>query len=167
MKNAMEAICPRFNTTRLVQDYVRELYLPAGQRWSELTCHGLAGAAELVEWKRRVARGWSAVQVQGHQILDEALSGRPAKVEIQVRLGSLRPEDVEVTLLFGRVNAAGEVVAPKGIPAVWCTSHGSNGHRYEATIPPADSGSHGFVVRVMPCHPLLSDPYDLGLVAWG
>ena len=167
MKNAMEAICPRFNTTRLVQDYVRELYLPAGQRWAELTRQNLAGAAELVEWKRKVARGWSAVQVQGHQLPDEALSGRPAKVEIRVRLGSLRPEDVEVTLLFGRVNAAGEVVGPTAIAAVWCANNGTNGHRYEVTIPPADSGSHGFVVRVMPCHPLLADPYDLGLVAWG
>jgi len=167
MKNAMEAICPRFNTTRLVQDYVRELYVPAAGHWSELTSRGLAGAAELVEWKRKVARAWSGVQVHGHQILDEALSGRPAKVEIRVRLGSLRPEDVEMMLLFGRVNSAGDIVGPKAIPAAWCARDGSSEHRYEATIPSGDSGSYGFIVRVMPCHPLLADPYDLGLVAWG
>ena len=167
MKNAMEAICPRFNTTRLVQDYVRELYVPAAGHWSELTSRGLAGAAELVEWKRKVARAWSGVQVHGHQILDEALSGRPAKVEIRVRLGSLRPEDVEMMLLFGRVNSVGDIVTPKAIPAAWCARNGSNEHRYEATIPSGDSGSYGFIVRVMPCHPLLADPYDLGLVAWG
>jgi len=167
MKNAMEAICPRFNTTRLVQDYVRELYVPAAGHWAELTSRGLAGAAELVEWKRKVARAWSGVQVHGHQILDEALSGRPAKVEIRVRLGSLRPEDVEVMLLFGRVNSAGDIMAPKAIPAAWHERDGSSEHRYEATIPSGDSGSYGFLVRLMPCHPLLADPYDLGLVAWG
>jgi starch phosphorylase len=167
MKNAMEAICPRFNTTRLVQDYTREFYQPASERWAELTHRGLAGAAELAEWKRRVARAWTGVRVQSHQILDEALSGRPAKVEIRVCLGDLRPQDVEVTLLYGRVNAAGEIVAPEAIPALWCADGGSASHRYEATIPPGDSGSHGFVVRVMPSHSLLTDPYDLGLVAWG
>ena len=82
MKNAMEAICPGFNTTRLVQDYVRELYVPAAGHRSELTSRGLAGAAGLVEWKRKVARAWSGVQVHSHQILDEALSGSPARVEI-------------------------------------------------------------------------------------
>jgi starch phosphorylase len=84
-----------------------------------------------------------------------------------VRLGSLRPEDVEMMLLFGRVNSVGDIVTPKAIPAAWCARNGSNEHRYEATIPSGDSGSYGFIVRVMPCHPLLADPYDLGLVAWG
>ena len=167
MKNAMEALCPRFNTARLVLDYVRQFYLPASERWAQLTERGLAGAAELAEWKRRVSRAWTGVRVQEHQILDEALSGRPAKVELRVCLGSLRPEDVDVTLLFGRVNAAGEIVAPSAISALWCADGGSASHRYEATIPPGDSGSHGFIVRVMPSHPLLTDPYDLGLVAWG
>ena len=167
MKNAMEALCPRFNTSRLVQDYAREFYVPAAERSSRLTHQGLAGAAELVEWKRQVARTWSSVRVQDHQIPVEALSGRPARVEVRVCLASLRPEDVEVTLLFGRVNAAGEIVAPEAIPALWCAHDGSGSHRYEATIPPGDSGSHGFVVRVMPSHPLLTDPYDLGLIAWG
>jgi len=167
MKNAMEAICPRFNTTRLVQDYVREMYVPAAGHWAELTGQGLLGAVELVEWKRKVGRGWNSVQVQGHQIMDEPLCGRPAKVEIRVRLGSLRPEDVEVVLLFGRVNSAGEIVSPTAIPATWCERDGSSGHRYEATLPSGDSGSYGFVARVMPCHRLLADPYDLGLVAWG
>lgn len=167
MKNAMEALCPRFNTSRLVQDYAREFYVPAAERWSRLTDRGLAGAAELVEWKRQVARAWSSVRVQDHQIPAEALSGRPARVEVRLCLAGLRPEDVEVTLLFGRVNAAGEIVAPEAIPALWCAHDGSGSHRYEATIPPGDSGSHGFVVRVMPSHPLLTDPYDLGLIAWG
>jgi starch phosphorylase len=167
MKNAMEAICPRFNTTRLVQDYLREFYLPAAERSAELTRQGLAGAAELVDWKRRVAHAWGAVQVQGHQILDDTLSQRPARVEIRVRLGSLRAEDVEVTIFFGRLNVAGEIMAPKAIPAAWCARDGSNNHRYEATIPPGDSGGCGLVVRVMPYHPLLADPYDLGLIAWG
>jgi len=167
MKNAMEALCPRFNTTRLVQDYLRELYVPAAGHWAELTSQGLAGAAELVEWKRKVTRAWNGVHVQGHQILDEALSGSPARVEIRVRLSSLRPEDVEVTLLFGRVSSAGDIVSPTAITAAWCERDGSHEHRYEATIPSGDSGSYGFVVRVMPCHRLLADPYDLALVAWG
>jgi len=167
MKNAMETICPRFNTTRLVQDYLREFYLPAAERWAELTRKDLAGAAELVEWKRKVACAWGAVRVRGHEILDEALSGRPTRVVIRVRLGRLRPEDVALTLLFGRLNAAGEIAATEAIPAAWSAHDGPGGHRYEAAIPPGDSGRYGFVVRVMPCHPLLADPYDLGLVAWG
>ncbi len=167
VKNAMEAFCPRFNTTRLVQDYLREFYLPAAERWTELTSNDSAAAAELVEWRRRVASAWSGVKVQGHQIPDETLSGKPASAEIRVRLGKVRPEDVDVTLLLGRLTAVGEIVAPETIPAVWCARDGSTVHRYEATIPPGDSGSYGFVVRVMPRHPLLAAPCDLGLVAWG
>lgn len=167
MKNAMEAICPYFNTTRLVQDYLREFYLPAAERWAELTCRGLAGGAELVAWKRKVTCAWSAVRVRDHRILDDTLSGRPATVQIRVRLGTLLPADVDVTLLAGRLTAAGEIVAPKAIPAAWSARAGRSGHRYEATIPPGDSGSYGFVVRVTPSHPLLADSHDLGLVAWG
>jgi len=40
-------------------------------------------------------------------------------------------------------------------------------HMYRATVPFKESGRFGFVLRIMPKHPLLVHPTDMGLVVWG
>ena len=39
------------------------------------------------------------------------------------------------------------------------------GHRYEGVVPLARTGAFGYAVRVLPKHPLLATPAELGLVA--
>ncbi|MGB6838620.1 MAG: hypothetical protein WBF66_13075 [Dehalococcoidia bacterium] len=169
MKDAMEAICPRFNTTRVLRDYLERFYVPASRGWNTLTDGGLAGAAALDAWKAKARQHWPEVRLESQQVMGEpeVLSGKPVQVELRVSLGALSPDDVQVALLVGRLNAAGELAEREVVAMEWCQHLGRGRHRYRGLIPPRDSGRYGFSVRVLPRHPHLADPYDLGLVAWG
>lgn len=169
MKDAMEAVCPRFNTTRVLRDYLERFYVPASRGWNTLTDGGLAGAAALDAWKAKARQHWPEVRLESQQVMGEpeVLSGKPVQVELRVSLGALSPDDVQVALLVGRLDAAGELAEREVVAVEWCQDLGRGKHRYRGLIPPRDSGRYGFSVRVLPRHPYLADPYDLGLVAWG
>jgi hypothetical protein len=44
---------------------------------------------------------------------------------------------------------------------------GGDGQVYRARVPFKESGKFGFMLRVMPKHPLLVHSADMGLVVWG
>jgi starch phosphorylase len=106
--------------------------------------------------------------VESQQVIGEPelLSAKPVPVELSLSLGALSPDDVQVALLVGPLNAAGELAEREVVPVEWCQELGRGKHRYTGLIPPRDSGRYGFSVRVLPRHPYLADPYDLGLVTW-
>jgi hypothetical protein len=58
------------------------------------------------------------------------------------------------------VNALTESMALDG-------ASGEGGHVYRVTVPFKESGKFGFMLRIMPEHPLLVHSADMGLVVWG
>jgi starch phosphorylase len=168
MKDAMEAICPAFNTTRVLRDYLERLYVPAGRGWESLTEDGLEAAAALGAWKAKMRQHWPEVRVESQQVIGEpeVLSAKPVQVELSLSLAALSPDDVQVALLVGRLDAAGELAEREVVAVEYCQDLGRGKHRYKGLIPPRDSGRYGFSARILPRHPYLADPYDLGLVSW-
>jgi glycogen phosphorylase len=86
---------------------------------------------------------------------------------VEVALGDLTPGDVETQLVRGTVVGDGELtdtVAAAMVPG----GDAPAGHvRYTGKIPLERAGRQGVTVRVVPAHPLLATPVELGRVAWG
>ena len=69
-------------------------------------------------------------------------------------------------LVHGAVGAAEEIVAPTTVN-LRCAEQGTDGtYRYEGAFDCANSGRYGFTVRVLPSHPQLNTPVELGRIAW-
>jgi starch phosphorylase len=96
----------------------------------------------------------------------ERLLGARFTVRAVVELGELSPGEVEVQVAYGRVDDADE------LPAVELATLKQNGQRtaegwvFEGEVPLATPGAFGYTVRVVPRHPGLVAPSELGLVAW-
>jgi starch phosphorylase len=96
----------------------------------------------------------------------ERLLGARFTVRAVVELGELSPGEVEVQVAYGRVDDADE------LPAVELATLKQNGQRtaegwvFEGEVPLATPGAFGYRVRVVPRHPGLVAPSELGLVAW-
>jgi glycogen phosphorylase len=82
-----------------------------------------------------------------------------------VQLGSLQPQDVVVELYLGRVDTRGEIVEGRAI-AMHPESNSGGDYVYAGEATPAESGLHGFTIRVRPNHPDLSTPFVPGLIVW-
>ena len=62
-RHTLKSLGPKVLATRMVRDYVRQLYTPAATTARELNSD-YAGAASLAAWKKRVRAGWSGVRVE-------------------------------------------------------------------------------------------------------
>jgi starch phosphorylase len=170
MKRSMSSCCPIFNTNRMVQEYVEKCYWPSAQRYAMLSADGLKKAAQLAQWRRRLAQAWSSVRVEAVEANgpDPVSVGGHLDVRARVHLGGLSPDDVEVQLFHGRVDSFGDIPNPRTVPM----SHngrpeGGSAWAFHGSIPCRSSGQQGYAVRVLPKHADLGNPFEPGLLTWG
>ena len=167
-KRSIATLLPRFNSTRMVNEYVAKFYLPATRQWRRFSETGFANARLLADWKAHVRTCWPEVRIRRLDTPSKRITfGADLKFEVAVNLDGLRPEDVAVEMVFGRLSANGD-------------QRTASQHRFEAdgTLTPA--GEHRFVLqltpdlcgkleyklRVYPHHELLTHPLEMGMMVW-
>ena len=72
IKDSLSSLGPRVQASRMVRDYVRQMYEPMAKRADALSARGYAKAKDLAAWKRRVTDAWGevAVGVRRHRLDD-------------------------------------------------------------------------------------------------
>lgn len=165
MKRDIMTLIPVFNTNRMVEEYLKKCYLPSFRRFAALSANGLKGATELAGWRKRIASHWGNLKVESIDAPTGQMMrvGAEFPVKVQVNLGGISPDEVEVQLCHGLLDAMGDIANPQTLalkPA------GANG-TYAGTVECAASGQFGFSVRVLPKHGSLPHLFEPGLVTWG
>ncbi|MFJ2808132.1 alpha-glucan family phosphorylase [Kitasatospora sp. NPDC087271] len=169
VRHTLVTLGPKVLAGRMVREYVERLYTPAALAQRELAAAEHHGALELAAWKAKVREAWQAVRVEHVEAdcPDEAQElGSSLALRVQVTLGALEPGDVEVQAVSGRVDEAdgisdGCVLALKPVGG----SDLDGRTRYEGSLELCRTGPFGYTVRVLPAHPRLASPAELGLVA--
>ena len=158
MRTSMARLTPRFSANRMVSEYVERYYLPAATRFA--TLDDPVAAARLVAWKARLRAGWSEIVVGP----PEARPGpRATRVEVPIRLGSIRLADVSVELY--RDPLPGVDPGPSIIP-LRSGQTGPEGWRTVHGRLPTGASIDAYTVRVVPRDAGTGVPLDLPLVAW-
>lgn len=168
MKASMAAICPVFNTNRMVHDYVEQFYHPCVKHWQELSADNFARSKELASWKSHIRQHWSSIRIDNVEMdeIPEIKVGMQVTVRSYVHLGPLNPEDVSVEIYQGPVDPGGSIINAEAIPMSFSSSNGDGSHIFQGVIPCRSSGLHGYSIRVLPKHKELSNPHELGLILW-
>jgi starch phosphorylase len=168
VRHTLRSLGPKVLATRMVRDYVRELYAPAGAIARRLETDE-AAAIELAAWKRRVREGWADVRiehVESSGITESPALGSRLCVQVYAVLGELTPDDVDVQVVHGKVAADDELRDPMVASLAHVEKYEDGRHRFEAEVSLEDTGPFGYTVRMCPKHDLLASSADLGLVAW-
>ncbi len=175
IKASIRSLGPKVMASRMVRDYVREMYEPTARQADALAADDYSRARALAAWKSRVASAWpevKVVDVDPGDISGMVDLGGSREVTVSVELGTLAPEDVAVELLHGPVVGGDELTDPTVVrleldkrPG---TAAGDGGHsfRYSGRFTCDRSGRHGYTVRLVPAHPDLGEPLELGCIAW-
>ena len=167
VRHTLKSLGPKVLATRMVRDYVRQLYTPAAQTGRKLNSD-YTGAAELAVWKKRVRAGWSGVRVEHVEssgVGDAPEIGTTLTVRAFVSLGELTPEDVDVQLVHGVINSEDVLVGSSVESLAVAESYQGGRHRFDGSVVLARSGAFGYTVRVVPRNDLLASPAELGVVA--
>jgi starch phosphorylase len=171
--HTLRALGPRVQASRMVREYVEELYIPAA-RASRALNDGVgdsgqpepfAAARELAAWKRRVTRAWGGVRIEHVEGEDgEQGPGGSLVVRATVALGGLSPDDVSVEVVYGRVGDADEIINPATSALALEAGPDDGVARFAGKAELGRPGPFGYTLRVVPQHPLLASAAEMGLV---
>ncbi|MBX6166588.1 MAG: alpha-glucan family phosphorylase [Thermobispora bispora] len=168
VRHTLRSLGPKVLAGRMLKEYVLDLYTPAAKAAREFAADDHRNAKRFAAWKVRVSRAWPGVRVEhveGSGAGDTPELGTRLKITATVALGELSPEDVEVQAVYGRVGAHDELIRPDHVTLTMETIHDDGRARYAGVIPLDRTGAFGYTVRVVPSHPLLAAPAELGLIA--
>jgi glycogen phosphorylase len=163
MRANWRSLGPFVTASRMVRDYVTELYEPAAASGRAATADRAASAKALAAWKQSVRAAWAGVKISGlatDQSSAHELEERVA--EVHVELGGLPAHDVAVQLLHGTVDSSGAFMR---MPIV-DTMQPAEGGRYTVRYRVGEAGTYGVAARLLPTNAAMVSPVEMGLMAW-
>jgi len=166
-KASMKTMIPRFNSRRMVMDYVAQRYAPAAEHHRKLAADAAAGARELAAWKQRVRSCWSGVRATLAGDPPGAVQhGETVPLRAAVALNGLQPADIVVECLIDPRPKLGEATQQRVQLEARGDGGGSGERLFTADFSPLNPGLQEMRVRVYPYHPLLGHRFELGLMIW-
>jgi starch phosphorylase len=168
VRHTLKSLGPKVLASRMVRDYVRQLYSPAASASRRIVGDPLA-AAQLASWKGAVRAAWPHVRIEHVEstgVSDAPALGQTLTVRVFASLGDLSPTDVDVQVVHGRVAGDDELRDGSVASLAHAEAYEGGRHRFEADIPLDHTGAFGYTVRVLPRHELLASSADVGVIAW-
>ncbi|MBO3746381.1 alpha-glucan family phosphorylase [Streptosporangiaceae bacterium NEAU-GS5] len=168
VKHTLSSLGPKVLAGRMLHDYVVGLYAPAAASARTLSADGYQNAKTFAAWKMRVNAAWPGVHVEHVEasgVGDTPELGATLDLRATIALGELDPTDVCVEAAYGRVGPHDELVAPTYVRLTVDALADDGRAAYMGTLPLDRTGAFGYTVRVVPNHPLMASPAELGLIA--
>nr|MCR5562850.1 alpha-glucan family phosphorylase [Desulfovibrio sp.] len=171
-KRSLKSLTAMYSSNRMLRDYVKQAYLPAGDRWARRTANDMAEMRAVTEWRTSLPGRFGSVKLENLAVTgtedNHMICGSPVTMTLSILLGEMHREEIAVELVIGCVDKNGsfcgkpEVLPLKGHPS----SHAPDAMVYTVTYTPTKNGHYNFGVRVLPVHPGLLSPLETGLMLW-
>jgi len=151
MKQCLMNISPEFNCQRMVNEYMEKMYRPAHSDWQQVKNSRFDRARERTKWSRAVNEAWGNVRfVELGEGPDAAVvSGSAIQITATVDLAGLKPSDVRVEAVVGRVGNTGQLEDSEVITLPPVSQNGA-GWLYSTDFVPHQTGMLGYGLRVSP-----------------
>jgi starch phosphorylase len=167
MKASMKMIMKNFCSLHMLGEYEKRFYLPIIDRLNDLLTDSAAEAIRLARQEKRLYDLWPQVRIASPQQSSKGpfRVGEHFVVTVDVHLGELLPEEVDVQLYNGHMRSVDDLQGINSIPMTVAQPLGVGGYLFTCRVPCSVSGRYGFSVRVKArgdAH-LSSLP---GLIAW-
>ena len=165
-KRSIASLMPRFNSARMVGEYVAQCYLPAARQGRRYAENQFEVARSIADWKSRARQAWPGVTIRRVDTPKTRIQfGDTVRIEAALRLNGLNPEDVAVELLMDRVATPGNNHTMRY--RFVAQGAGTSGeHHFALDLAPEMCGRLDMRIRAYPSHVLLTHPLELGLMIW-
>jgi starch phosphorylase len=167
VRHTLKTLGPKVLASRMVIDYVQQLYVPAAASSGRMAADNFRAARSLAQWRAAVLAAWPGVRVLH---VDSQLEGEHSELggrltlRAEVALNGLSPDDVDVEAVYGKVDNDNVLtdIATRSLKAVEVTDGTA---RFEGDVPLERTGAFGYTVRALPKNDLLASPAELGVVS--
>ena len=169
MKNSIISTGGKYSTSRMVVDYVDNLYMPL----CNLTNKYFSKLEEVTAYsarKNETRNNWNDIKIYQMSNLDNITmdAGNNIEVSCAVKLPNISKDNIEVQVYYGKILDNGVVKSMAIIPMTLQEEaiNEDNTYLYKAKIELTTGGNYGYTFRVMPKHRMLLDSANLDLVKW-
>jgi starch phosphorylase len=167
MRHTLSTLSPSLSADRMVREYVERLYVPAAHAERAVSGDGFAAGKQLAGWIARVRQAWPSMHVahvesEGVDVVPQV--GDELTVRAIVDLGSLNADDVKVEVVSGRAHDEDRLANIERTRLKLAGQDGTTA-TFTGSLRLERAGSFGYNVRVVPSHPLLATPAELGIVS--
>lgn len=165
-KRSIATLLPRYNTKRMLDEYIGKFYQPATLQATRLYAKDFAAARQLASWKDKVRQHWSGVHLQRLGNPPSAIQyGDRVRLELAAWLNGLEASDVRVELL---INRSGETRQAKRQRLEFTAERKlENGQQvFVLDLQPERCGELQYRIRMYPYHPLLTHHFEMGMMLW-
>ncbi len=168
MKNSMTEICPVFNTNRMIREYTVRCYVPSMNKFQSFFDNNQQEAIEMTNWKANLHKNWHKIQFKSirHNGKREYHVGNKIDINAKLYLENLSPDDVDVEIYHGFLNAENEIINGQSIKMEMTEDNGDNVFNFHGVIECNLSGLYGYTVRVIPKAEKLTILHETGLIKW-
>jgi starch phosphorylase len=166
VRHTLRETGPKVQATRMVRDYVQQLYVPAALSSRQMAEGDYTAARGEAVWRAHLLANWNSVRVAHVEATgagDTPEIGSTLDLRAEVELPGLQPGDVEVQAAYGRVDDGDGLHDVTTVPMTHEQTEGTR-HWFTATLPLERTGAFGYTVRVLPHSAHMADPAELGVV---
>lgn len=151
MKFSMQALCPVFNTNRMIEEYTKKFYIPTALEYAKYKKNNCEPAKKKSEWIKSIYSNWDAVKFisTSDNISNEMKISNEITVQAKVYLGYISPNDVSVQIYSGYVND-GQSVSEPSIGIMNLVSKDKDNYVFEGKLLIDKVGKCGYTLRVLP-----------------
>jgi starch phosphorylase len=137
----------------MVREYMSELYEPAHSQHLRLVQSDYRLIHDKARWNSRIREVWDRVHFveSGPGPGGTVTSGKPVPVRAAIDLAGLKPQDVRVEVVVGRVDSNGNLEDTEVLVLPPVEQNGSVAI-FEKEIVPERTGRLGYALRVSPNH---------------
>ncbi|MBR6279802.1 MAG: alpha-glucan family phosphorylase [Bacteroidales bacterium] len=168
IRNNIAQIACNFTTNRMLTDYCNQYYVPQGARTAEIVAKNFAKAKSVAAWKKHVLDGWNDIKVVSYTQPESSYSLSPEgglKAEVALELGTLKPEEIGVEMLFTSVDRKGRLRI-QDVFEFALDSCKDGVAKYSTTVLPERTGMYQVATRLYPKHPDMPHRQDFPIVKW-
>jgi starch phosphorylase len=165
-KASMKSCIPRFNSQRMVVDYVSHFYAQARDHSKRLAENNAEPAQQLAAWKNKVHKSWSNVTIKRTDSpVEQIRNTESLLIRVNTYLDGLEPGDVTVECMFGKLDGDNDFDLVEKFTFEHIGKDGDE-HIFELNLKSDLSGLNHYKIRLFPYHELLSHPFELGYMLW-
>ncbi len=172
MKASIHKSGQQFSAQRMLMDYTTNFYMPALKSGEKLAADDFALEKELTAWMDNISKSWDRIAITNIEFPDVGSTvqvGQQVKVVMQVQLGAIKPGDVTVEIVSGKLNSQEQFIEFSPLPAELNGSgeSGAGGiYSYNGIVTCHESGRFGITARVVPENEHLLHTKRPKMISW-
>lgn len=168
IKNCISDVASNFTTNRMMEDYMRQYYVPLSERSAALASDDFGPAKQIAYWKKKMRRLWPSIEVVNNTIgtlSATLLLGNEYTAEIDLRLGEINPDDIGIEALVAQQVNNGKMLI-KEVFEFKLKDYKDGKASYICKIVPDMTGNYRIAGRLYAKNKLLPHRQDFELVKW-